>query len=83
MISQVILDSLGEGERKVVESAILSLANSGVIQKQKELNYQSILHGSDSEDPSELSERIIEYRRRNVGLDSILELAKRVAGEVR
>lgn len=76
MIDRDILDKLDKDVREAVESAILTIHNSGVVQAQRESNYQSILHGDSDEDAGKLAQRIVEWRRRQLPLDSFMELAE-------
>jgi hypothetical protein len=81
MIDSHIMEQLEEAEQRIVESAILSLYNSGILELQKRANLASVLHGADDEEPETLAARILQYRKSNTALESFRELGKRIKDE--
>lgn len=68
MIDQSVLNQLEPDLKAAVQNAILTLANSGVIETQLAIAFESIASGSVSEEPSELAAKILRYRQENNGL---------------
>ena len=65
-----------------IREAIVVLATTGVLNKQRERNFARIAEGADNEDMESLSIKILDYRRQSHGLLSLQQLGERfVNGE--
>ena len=69
MIDLKTLECLSPDALPPVVAAINLVAQSGLIQAQREVNLQSIIHGDPHEDPAVLAERIIKFRQSQYALD--------------
>lgn len=81
MIDRSILNQLEPNLKAAVETSILTLANSGVLQTQLAIAFESISSGSVNEDPADLASRILQYRRENHGIIALVALADELKKE--
>ena len=75
MIDRSILSRLDPELEAAVRNAVLTIANSGVLDMQLAIAFESISAGSATEDPTELATRILNYRRENHGIIALKALA--------
>lgn len=78
MIDLESFNELTPDMRRGVRGAMVTIADSGVIQIQKARNYSRVLVGPADEDPIQLANRIIEFRKSQYGLDAFLEATQLV-----
>jgi hypothetical protein len=81
MIDRSLLRQLPPDLDAAVQNAILTIANSGVVEMQLSQAFESVVSGSVSEDPTELASKILQYRRENHGLIALKELADQLKKE--
>lgn len=81
MIDKSLLQQMNPDLEAAVRNAILTIANSGVLDQQLALAFESISHGAVSEDPSELASRILRYRQENHGIIALKQLADEIRNE--
>ncbi len=78
MIDRAVLDELAPELRAAVESAALTIHNSGVLDRQLSVSFESIVAGATSEDPTVLANRILQYRQENHGILAFQALAETI-----
>lgn len=83
MIDSRLLKEYPDDHRRSIVSAILVIADSGVLEIQRRLNIQPIVSGAADEDPQKLAERILEYRRKDAAIQEFINLADEVRSEIK
>lgn len=79
MIDLSLINELEPELQAAVKNAILTLVNSGIVDTQLSVSFESIASGSVSEEPSELAAKILRYRQESNGLIAL----KGLAGELK
>lgn len=83
MIDRRVLEQLDPDVRIAVESAVLTIGNSGVLDLQLRIAFESIVEGAVNEAPEELTARILRYRQENHGVIGLIAYAEELKKESR
>ena len=81
MLDLSLIRTLEPDLEAAVRNAILTLANSGILDMQLATAFESISAGSVSEDPHELAAKIVRYRQENHGIIALKLLADDIKKE--
>lgn len=75
MIDRSLLNELSPDLEAAVISSIKTIHSSGVLEKQLQIAFESIVSGAVDEDSSLLASRILRYRQENHGIIAFMALA--------
>lgn len=82
MIDSDLVDSLAEHEARTLKQAIVTVANSGILQMQEARLLLQLASGPDSQAIFDLGESILAYRRKVQSLRELLELGDQFRNEL-
>lgn len=84
MIDRSLLNEIGRENpdlQNAIESSVKLIGNSGVLERQLALAFESIVSGAVDEDPTVLAAKILKYRQENHGVIAFVALADELKKE--